>query len=339
MTVRVSGTEESESDDVAPDTAGDASKRRFHAAFGQHLSDYGVHLVRDSRRPANLDEMKAALAAPLSSASSSDFSPDAYEAFARRNSECKDDESTRVRVIPNITGLIHLYQPTCDNTYFGDLKNLTDGTIPPARPDIYFGSYSETVHNVVRQRLERQIIPCTMGDRPLVPNFSLTFTGTDGPGLVAVRLARYAGAIGARAMHALQNFGVDEPVYDGNAYAFSSAYHDGELAVYAHHLTAPTTPGGRPQYHMNRLSTCLMASEFGPFKEGITAFRNAADLAKVCRERFVTAANRTARRLLRPSSEGDEDSVREDGDDASSSDEDFSSNFEDSPSPEEGDEA
>jgi hypothetical protein len=51
-------------------------------------------------------------------------------------------------------------------------------------------------------------------------------------------------------MYALQNYGEEELGFDGNAYTYSSTYHAGTLKLYAYHVTAPTAPGGRPEYYM-----------------------------------------------------------------------------------------
>ena len=55
-------------------------------------------------------------------------------------------------------------------------------------------------------------------------------------------------------MHSLQSYGEKKPVYDSNAYTYSSTYHAGTstLQLYAH-VTAPTDPEGRPGYHMTKL--------------------------------------------------------------------------------------
>ena len=84
----------------------------------------------------------------------------------------------------------------------------------------------------------------------MAPNFFLEVKGPDGNAAVATRQARYDGAIGSRAMHSLQNYGREEPQYDGKAYTFSSAYHNGLLQLFVHHVTAPTTTGGRPEYRV-----------------------------------------------------------------------------------------
>lgn len=61
-------------------------------------------------------------------------------------------------------------------------------------------------------------------------------------------------------MQSLQSYG-KEPVYDGNAYTYSSTYHDGTLRLYAHHPTAPTTSGGRLEYYMTRVKGFDMLSD------------------------------------------------------------------------------
>lgn len=97
-------------------------------------------------------------------------------------------------------------------------------------------------------------------------------------------------------MHSLQSHGEEEPVYDGNAYTYSSTYHAGTLRLYAHHPTAPTTPGGRPGYHMTQVKGFDMLSDRDACADGIKYFRNARDLARSHRDRFIQDTNARARR-------------------------------------------
>ncbi|KAH6645732.1 hypothetical protein BKA67DRAFT_541888 [Truncatella angustata] len=53
-------------------------------------------------------------------------------------------------------------------------------------------------------------------------------------------------------MHALQNHLLDNPVYDGNAYAFTATFLSGYLNLYSHHVKAPAEPGQRPGYHITQ---------------------------------------------------------------------------------------
>jgi hypothetical protein len=61
--------------------------------------------------------------------------------------------------------------------------------------------------------------------------------------------ACYVGALGTRAMHALQGYEQAEPTYDKKAYTFSSAYHDSTVKTYSHHPVQPPRPGELPQYY------------------------------------------------------------------------------------------
>ncbi len=125
----------------------------------------------------------------------------------------------------------------------------------------------------------------------MAPNFFLEAKGPDGSAAVATSQARYDGALGARGMHSLQNYGTEEPTYDGKAYTYSSTYHNTLLQMYAHHVTAPAAPGGRPEYHMTQVKTVAMTEDRDAFVQGATAFRNLRDLAKTHRDNFIQAAN------------------------------------------------
>src|SRR5207244_1437638 len=96
------------------------------------------------------------------------------------------------------------------------------------------------------------IIPTKHPRAPVVPNFFIEAKAPKGGADVAKRQACYDGALGARAMHKLQSYGEDEPVYDNNAYTLTSTYHAGNLNMYATHIT-PSGPGGSPEYHMSQL--------------------------------------------------------------------------------------
>ncbi|TPX14895.1 uncharacterized protein E0L32_005004 [Thyridium curvatum] len=64
---------------------------------------------------------------------------------------------------------------------FGNLEPLTDGTIAPAKPDIYYGACPEELSLPVRDELGHHLIPSTMQDKPLAPNFSLRLKDRMGP--------------------------------------------------------------------------------------------------------------------------------------------------------------
>ncbi|KAF1737842.1 hypothetical protein CRV24_003469 [Beauveria bassiana] len=236
----------------------------------------------------------AAIAVPRSSLSPSKFSDGAFKSFRESNARAKDEDDVKADVIPIISGPRQANHLLARNTVFGNLEPLTDGTLAPANPNIYYGGYPDELDRSIREELAGHIIPSTMQDKPMAPNFFMEVKGPDGSTAVATRQARYDGAIKSRGIHSLQNYGREEPQYDGQAYTYSSTYHDGYLKLYAHHVTAPITPGARPEYHMTQAGAYAMTHTRKTFVEGATAFRNVRDLAKRHRDSFIQAANARA---------------------------------------------
>ncbi|KAL1863063.1 hypothetical protein VTK73DRAFT_6488 [Phialemonium thermophilum] len=265
----------------------------YNRGFEQHLTDHAIHSTWKSRKP-DLHDVRAALTVPRPSLSPSQFPEDAFDSFQENNARAKDEDDVLADVIPAIIGPRQNDHPFARNTVFGNLEPLTDGTIAPAHPDIYYGAYPEELDRSIRDRLSGHIVPSTMLDKPMAPNFFLEVKGPDGSAVVVTRQARYDGAIGSRAMHSLQNYDQEEPSYDGVPATYSSTYHDGTLKLYAHHVTAPTHQDGPPEYHMTQVKGYAMTSDRETFVQGATAFRNVRDLAKQHRDRFIQAANAAA---------------------------------------------
>jgi len=88
------------------------------------------------------------------------------------------------------------------------------------------------------------------------------------------------GGHGITIMLALQNYLLDTPVYDGNAYAFSSTFLCGYLNLYAHYATPPAGPGQGPGYHIYQINAYALTGNHEAWLEGIAAFRNMRRLAK-----------------------------------------------------------
>lgn len=199
----------------------------YNRGFEQHLTDHAIHPTGRSRRP-DLEEIRAAIAVPRRSLSPSKFSDGAFKTFQDSNAQAKDEHDVKAHVVPTIIDARRTDHLSAMNTLFGNLEALTDGTLPPANPDLYYGAYPEELDQSIRDELASHIIPSTMVDKPMTPNFFLEVKGPDGSLAVAIRQARYDGAIGSRGIHSLQSYG-EEPNYDGQAYTYSSIYHGGWL--------------------------------------------------------------------------------------------------------------
>ncbi|KAH6628900.1 hypothetical protein F5144DRAFT_605010 [Chaetomium tenue] len=128
--------------------------------------------------------------------------------------------------------------------------------------------------------------------QPVVPNFFLEVEDPEGGAIASKRRAGYDGAIGARAIHALQNYGADEPTFDGSAYTYSSTYHagTGTLQLYAHHPTPPTALDGRPEYHMTQLSGYALTGSIDSFRQGAANAKACQSGVEAPPERETTAA-------------------------------------------------
>ncbi|KZZ94258.1 hypothetical protein AAL_05225 [Moelleriella libera RCEF 2490] len=266
----------------------------YNGDFDLHLTDHLIHPIHASQEP-NLEGIMSALAARRASLSPSQFSENAFKTVRAKNFRAKDEHDVLINVIPTIHGSSQFDHYCARNTTFANLEPLTDNTIVAPKPDIYYGAYPERLAPSIREELACHIIPSTMVDKPMAPNFFMEAKGPDGSVAVVMRQARYDEAIGSRAIHSLQNYNQEEPVYDGTPYTYSSIYHGGHLQLFAHHVTAPAE-GGRPEYHMNPLTAYSMISTRDEFVEGATAFRNARELARQHRDNFIQAANAKAKR-------------------------------------------
>jgi hypothetical protein len=267
------------------------SSSPYDLAFQQHLAEHQIYPTDASQEP-ELAEIMAALNRPRPSLSHSFLSPDDFRVFKKYDSAAQDEADVLANVIPHIIGQKEADPLPARNTVFNNLKPLTDGTIKSAKPDIYFGAYPGELHKSIRDELAGQIIPSTNTSKPMAPNFYMEVKGPGGTQGVATRQACYVGAIGCRAMHSLQSYNEEQPVYDGKPYAFSTTYQSGgTLRLFAHHVTAPTTTEGLPEYHMTKVYGWDVTASLENLRSGVAGFRNARDLAKQYRDRFIQEAN------------------------------------------------
>ncbi|OAA45006.1 hypothetical protein NOR_03760 [Metarhizium rileyi] len=213
----------------------------YNDDFGQHLIDHGVYPEayehpesRNSPEPANSIQMRQELLTSRASLSPSALTESVFRDFKRKN------------------------------------KTKPEGIVMPnGSTDFFDGARASKVQDRVRHALDKLIIPTRHANSPVVPNFFLEVKSPDGGALVAQHQACYDGAHGARAIHALQNYEETEPIFDGNAYTYSSTYHSGTgtLQLYAHHITAPTTADEQPEYHMTQIDGWQMTGNINCFSE------------------------------------------------------------------------
>lgn len=271
----------------------------YSAQYERALNDAGVYLEGhdydsdDTPIPANLDDIQRQLALARASLSPSQYAEEDFKRFKHINARARGEPRMMQTVLADIGGVSDRHFKTETDVELNHIRPFNKD-LAMARPDIYDGVLKSRIDRRVQGELDDLIIPCTTNEKPAAPNFFLEAKTEKGTIYVGKKQACHDGAIGARAMHSLQNYGVDEPVYDSKAYSFTNTYHDGTLKIYTTHPTAPTTADGEPRYHMTQVDSFAMTGNIRTFREGATAYRNARDLASTHRKSFVGQANTVA---------------------------------------------
>lgn len=265
--------------------------------FEQHLVDHSLY--PDNKKSSALNEqyIRDKLRRPRPSLSLSRFSDEDFDAFQHLNATITNKDDVMIDIVPVMCGTNKILSKR--NLLFTELKPITDDIASQPKPDSFDGARVDEIDMRIRtdEHIYPLIVPTNHIHAPAAPNFFLEVKGQLGDLAVLKRQACYDGANGARAMHCLQNYGRKEPIYDGKAYAFSAIYHAGVmmLMLFSHHLTAPPTSGGRPEYHLTYLRGYLMMNGRQDLVDGLTAFRNLRDMAQKFRDDFINAANARAR--------------------------------------------
>ncbi|SLM38477.1 hypothetical protein LPUS_08696 [Lasallia pustulata] len=266
----------------------------YDAGFEQHLVDYGIYPDKYDYGdgfvyPDNWKEIKERLAQPRPSLSPARFPDEAFLNFDKINIQALTENTVMSKAFPIIAGTADI--PSQENLYFGNLRDLTDGSITKAKPDFYDGSRPADLHKDIREELGAYIVPSTNTAAPCLPNFFTEGKGPNGNPAVCKRQALYDGAVGARGVHELRSYVDPETLHDSKAYTITSTYHNGTLRLYTTHSTPSTNPNRDYEFRMTQLRGWDMTDNPDTFRQGAGALRNARDWAKEKREEIITAAN------------------------------------------------
>lgn len=205
------------------------------------------------------------------------FSEEAFRNFVRADANASKEKQITSSVIPIIEGNIADPRGACEGIPFSNLDPLTDGSLVPGNPDIYYGARLEQLNRHIRDELSGSIVPSTQDNLPVAPNFFVEVKGPDDAPTVARRQACYDGALSARGIQSLLSYNQEHQESDDSAYTFTSTYHDGHLKMYTNQYAQPTTPGQRPEYYMHQLNGWSMTGNINQFRQGATAYRNGRD--------------------------------------------------------------
>ena len=273
----------------------------YHAEFVQKMIDSGIYpdgyegVDEEALEPNNIETIRQALAKSRDSLSPSQFSEDVFTQFRRENRRAKSELAATANVIPYITGSKDRQFETGGDVKFNNVAKF-DPNITVLQPDGYYGAKPAQIDLRVRTDLDEHITPSTSKHLPIAPNFFREDKSAKGRADVAQNQAMHDGAVGARGMLHLQNYGNTMRVYDGIAYTISSTYLDGQLKMYATHPGPPGSGSSEPQYYMTQLGAYAMTHSLDTFREGAGAYRNGREWAQQQRDDFIAKANAMARR-------------------------------------------
>ena len=261
----------------------------------QHLIDHGIYPVgyddaMDLQEPHNWAEINARLALPRASLSPSRFTLQDFRDFKRKHREALTESQAMSKAFPIIAGTADI--PSQGNLRFTNLKDLTDGSMVQAQPDLYDGARPAELNKQIREELGPYIVPSKNTAAPCLPNCFAEGKGPKGLIDVGENQAMYDGALGARGIHELRTYVDPETAFDNNAYTITSTYHPGGLlTMYTTHPVQSTNPNHQIEYRMTELNAYAMTGNVDSFRQGAAAFRNARELTREGRKELIAAAN------------------------------------------------
>ena len=264
--------------------------------FAATLIDNGVSMSNRKQRAANHDEWNEVLVRPRLSLSPSRMSDGHYDRFVGAIDDTQNEDEVMSRVFNRVVGEPrHLCR---QNARLGNLAPIAKNVVVP-QPDWYEGAVPEPGNRQLRKQLDKSIVPSSQRHYPYLPNFFAEVKGPGGRPDVAQLQACHDGALGARAMHRLENLGRKEEVFDNKARTASGTFQSGTLTLYSHHISPPQRTGYPSQTRMTPLQTFALADTPSSFRQGVGAFRNAEDFAAQLRKDSIEDAHRR-NRILTP---------------------------------------
>ena len=238
--------------------------------------------------PRNLAYIRETLDVLHPSLSSRPVVEEDFENFVDVNNTAEGEPNVMIRVYPMLVGPPDTTFTTEFDRLMGELclfhPNITHG-----KPDAYDGNILDLREPFVRD-LRDFLVPSNATKPAGASNYFMEVKGTHGRSDVLKRQVLHDGALGARAMFVLQNYGQDEPLYDGNAYALVSSYNAGEGTLRLHATYPSRDASGQTVFQLTDVNTYNLTGDVESFNRGISALRNARDFCRREREQVISNA-------------------------------------------------
>ena len=267
----------------------------YKGDFQLHLINHGIYPPKykypsgePTPEPSNLAEIRSRSTVHRASLDSN--LEELYETFCDELASCRREAevSSCVPLLRSKSDEPHLRSM---DLAFTNFLPLTDGTIVPAKPDIYYGARPDILLPEIQEACNGLVVPSPEKTHPMLPNFFVALKGPRGDRPVAESQACYDGALGARGLTLLASIGAGKQVLDDQAYTITSTLKDGVLRMYTSHLYISRDP--RRSWECAMTSICSHLLDGGPdqFRDGVTAYRNLNEWAKEQRDSKILSAN------------------------------------------------
>lgn len=261
-------------------------------SFEQILQDHGIYRARShSMAMADLEELRQERGVRPSLAPSQ-CSDGEIEDVIEANANAATEPDIERDVVPSIVGRRNRL-PHSGNVAWTNMSSMTESLTVASQPDLYYGTRVGDIPKPIRDSIGHLIIPSTVPNAPASPHFILENKGPAGSLEVVKRQAAHSAAAAARAAFALENFGVDDPVYDDKALAHAWTYTSspGDLTQYAMRVSRPEPGSSQPAFHLTHIRTHHITESVEQFRKGVSAFRYCRDDSHARNQARLARAN------------------------------------------------
>lgn len=280
----------------------------YSNSFPQILEDKGIYPNGDLSMLADWEELRRERSVRPSLAPSQ-CSDGEIEDILEANANAATEPDIERDVVPAIVGRRHRL-PHSGNVSWTNMTSMTESLTVAPQPDLYYGARVGDIPKPVRDSVGHLIIPSTVPNAPASPHFILENKGPAGSLEVVKRQAAHSAAAAARGAFALENLGVDVPVYHNKALAHAWTYtsSSGDLTQYVMRVSRPEPGSSQPGYHLTRVKTHHITETKEQFRKGVSAFRHCRDESHAKNQERLAKANERLRRLNEQASHRDTNS-------------------------------
>ena len=241
-------------------------------------------------KPYNMGEIIYAMKKEPSPLLASSLSTQSFERFKELNATSSNNAAEKF-IIPFLTG--HRRQSCCMSPFNRCIfRPALDGYIYLPTLDLDSGSKHELVNQAILKEYRPLLSPRRFQDLFIAPNLILEVASPRESMRTLMRGACYHGSLAAEFIIKLRMLSMSDSLGDGNAYSFTSTFHNGTLKIFTTCIIGSrdrSSPGG---FHTTLLGTWAMTDSIRGYQEAVICLRNISAFANAKRALFIESANK-----------------------------------------------